>query len=69
MLWVLAEAVIMPLMGAGFFSAEVAQPLLAVICSFIGHAIYGILLGALAGSQPPARLQRRQDEYTYAGRP
>ena len=67
-LWVLSQIMIMPLLGLGFFSARVAQPMLAVIGSFIGHAVYGILLGALAGPQTPVRQRRRQEEPTYASR-
>jgi hypothetical protein len=68
-LWVLSQAVVMPMMGLGYFSAKTSQPMLAVVGSFIGHAIYGILLGKLAGPQTPVRQQRRQEEPTYAARP
>jgi Na+/proline symporter len=47
-LWFLAQAVVMPMMGAGFFSAN-AGGLMAVIGSFIGHLIYGAILGAVTG--------------------
>jgi uncharacterized membrane protein YagU involved in acid resistance len=47
-LWLLAQTVVMPLMGAGFFSAA-AGGVLAAFGSFLGHLIYGWLLGAIAG--------------------
>ena len=58
-LWFLAQAAVMPMMGMGFFSANAPQPVMAVIGSLIGHVIYGSILGWLAGpqavrvSQPP----------------
>jgi hypothetical protein len=68
-LWVLSQAVVMPMLGMGYFSAKTPQPMLAVIGGFIGHAVYGILLGRLAGPRTPTRQQRRQAEPTYASRP
>lgn len=52
-LWVMAQALVMPMMGMGFFSANAPQPLMGVIGSFIGHFVYGAILGAIAG--PGAR--------------
>jgi uncharacterized membrane protein YagU involved in acid resistance len=48
-LWLLAQAVVMPLMGMGFFSGNAPQPMMSVLGSFLGHAVYGVLLGVLAG--------------------
>lgn len=45
-LWLLAQVVVMPMMGAGFFSGSV----MAAMGSLIGHVAYGWLLGWLAGS-------------------
>jgi uncharacterized membrane protein YagU involved in acid resistance len=47
-LWAIAQTVVMPIMGAGFFSAN-AGGAMAVIGSLLGHLIYGGILGALAG--------------------
>jgi hypothetical protein len=47
-LWLLAQVVVMPMMGAGFFSAN-AGGLMAAIGSFLGHVVYGWLLGLIAG--------------------
>lgn len=48
-LWLLAQVMVMPIMGGGFFSAD-AGGLPAVMGSLMGHAIYGALLGAIAGA-------------------
>jgi hypothetical protein len=48
-LWVVAQVAVMPMMGAGFFSANMGG-VMAAAGSLVGHAIYGTLLGALAGS-------------------
>jgi uncharacterized membrane protein YagU involved in acid resistance len=45
-LWLLAQVVVMPVMGAGFFSGS----LLAALGSLMGHLVYGALLGWIAGS-------------------
>jgi len=47
-LWLLAQVVVMPMMGAGVFSAH-AGGLMAVMASLIGHVVYGALLGGIAG--------------------
>ena len=41
----LAQVVVMPMMGAGFFSGSV----IAAMGSLIGHVAYGYLLGLIAG--------------------
>jgi hypothetical protein len=45
-LWFLAQVVVMPMMGAGFFSGSV----MAAMGSMIGHVAYGWFLGWIAGS-------------------
>jgi hypothetical protein len=45
-LWLLSQVVVMPMMGAGFFSGSV----MAAMGSLIGHFAYGLLLGWIAGS-------------------
>jgi len=52
-LWVLAQTVVMPLMGVGPFSAH-AGGMLAAGASLIGHLIYGALLGAVGGAPATA---------------
>jgi uncharacterized membrane protein YagU involved in acid resistance len=46
-LWFLAQVVVMPMMGAGFFSAN-AGGMMAAMGSFLGHLAYGCLLGLIA---------------------
>jgi uncharacterized membrane protein YagU involved in acid resistance len=50
-LWFLAQVMVMPMMGMGIFSGNTPQPAMAVMGSFIGHALYGAILGAIAGEQ------------------
>lgn len=53
-LWLMAQIVVMPMMGAGFFSAH-AGGVLAATASLMGHIIYGGLLGGIAGHSRPNR--------------
>ena len=48
LLWLIAETLIMPLAGAGFFMAKIGGAN-AVIAALMGHLVYGGLLGAFAG--------------------
>lgn len=45
-LWLLAELTFVPLAGGGVFHGGNIMPIMG---SLIGHAVYGILLGAIAG--------------------
>lgn len=47
-LWLLAQIVVMPMMGAGFFSSNMGG-VMAVMGSLVGHVLYGGILGAIAG--------------------
>jgi uncharacterized membrane protein YagU involved in acid resistance len=47
-LWLLAQTMVMPMMGGGFFSSQMGGPM-AAMGSLIGHFFYGGLLGAIAG--------------------
>jgi uncharacterized membrane protein YagU involved in acid resistance len=47
-LWLLSQAVVMPMMGAGLFSSQ-AGGIMAVMGSLFGHIIYGASLGGVAG--------------------
>ena len=49
-LWALAQTIVMPIVGGGFFSANAGGPM-AAIASLLGHLIYGGALGAIAGHQ------------------
>jgi len=48
-LWFLAQVVVMPMMGGGFFSSAMGG-MMAVVGSLMGHLLYGGLLGAIAGA-------------------
>jgi Family of unknown function (DUF6789) len=48
-LWFLAQVMVMPMMGGGFFSANMGG-MMSAVGSLVGHAIYGGLLGWIAGS-------------------
>jgi uncharacterized membrane protein YagU involved in acid resistance len=48
-LWLLAEVIVMPMAGAGFFSSEIGGAK-AVMAALMGHLVYGALLGAIAGT-------------------
>jgi hypothetical protein len=45
--WLLAQVVVMPMMGAGFFSGSA----LVAGASLMGHLIYGGVVGAVYGKQ------------------
>lgn len=48
-LWLLAQIIVMPMMGGGLFSSAMGG-MMAVMGSFVGHVIYGSLLGAIASA-------------------
>jgi hypothetical protein len=48
-LWFILQTLMMPMIGAGFFSRHTDQPLYNVVGSLIVHLIYGTLFGSLAG--------------------
>lgn len=45
-LWLIAQTMIMPMMGAGLFSAA-AGGMVAAVGSLVGHLLYGTILGAV----------------------
>lgn len=47
-LWLVAQLVVMPMAGAGLFSAA-AGGMMAAAGSLMGHLLYGALLGSIAG--------------------
>ena len=51
-LWLLAQVMVMPMMGGGFFSAALGG-MMAAVGSLIGHLLYGGLLGVIAGAPEP----------------
>jgi hypothetical protein len=53
-LWLIAQIVVMPMMGAGLFSSAMGG-MMAAMGSLVGHLLYGSFLGAIAGA-PEARI-------------
>lgn len=51
-LWLVAQTVVMPMMGAGLFSSAMGGAM-AAMGSLIGHVLYGSLLGIIASSPEP----------------
>ena len=51
-LWLIAQVVVMPMMGAGLFSSS-AGGMMAAMGSLVGHVPYGSLLGILASAPEP----------------
>jgi len=47
-LWVLAQIVVMPMMGAGVFGLRMGG-IMPAFGSLMGHIVYGVLLGWIAG--------------------
>jgi uncharacterized membrane protein YagU involved in acid resistance len=47
-LWVLAQLVVMPMMGAGVFGLKMAG-MMSAVGSLVGHTVYGALLGWIGG--------------------
>lgn len=57
-LWLLAQLVVMPMMGAGVFVLKM-NGIISAFGSVMGHGIYGALLGVIAGPPHSAGLERR----------
>jgi len=47
-LWLMAQVVVVPMMGGGIFSSRMGG-MAAAMGSLIGHSIYGLALGFWAG--------------------
>ncbi|MFA3781496.1 DUF6789 family protein [Melioribacteraceae bacterium 4301-Me] len=48
--WFVAQIMVNPMMGAGFFAANTPSPFLMVMGSLIGHLVYGAVLGGVYGN-------------------
>jgi uncharacterized protein DUF6789 len=48
LLWLIAQTMVMPMMGAGLFSAA-AGGMVAAVASLAGHLVYGSILGVVSG--------------------
>jgi uncharacterized MAPEG superfamily protein len=49
-LWLMAQLLVMPMIGAGVFSSR-SGGLMAVVASLMAHVVYGALLGSIGGSK------------------
>ena len=47
--WLVTMLVIMPSMGKGFFLSATGEGPKAIVAAFMAHAVYGLLLGLIAG--------------------
>ena len=54
-LWLGVETVMMPMMGGGIFSAGMGG-MKAVMAALLGHLVYGVFLGAIAGEPAVAKI-------------
>lgn len=52
--WILAQLVVMPMMGAGVFGGSFG----AGFGSLMGHLVYGAVLGGVYGTEPSATAHR-----------
>lgn len=48
--FLMAQILVMPMMGAGLFASHTPAPLMMVMGSLLGHLVYGAVLGLLAKS-------------------
>jgi uncharacterized membrane protein YagU involved in acid resistance len=58
-LWFLAQAIVMPMMGGGFFSSN-AGGMMAILASLFGHIVYGAILGAVTGTPLSKAIEERR---------
>ena len=58
LLWLVAQLMVMPMMGGGVFSSKMGG-MTAVVGSFVGHIVYGALLGLIAGAGNPSKTVRQ----------
>lgn len=59
-LWLLSQALVMPMIGQEFCSADIYYRTKMVLGSLVGHFVYGAILGAVAGPQAERLLQPRR---------
>jgi uncharacterized membrane protein YagU involved in acid resistance len=64
-LWLFAQLVMLPAMGSGFFGAK-AGGMPSVISALLGHLVYGVVLGAVAGAPEEAGSPRDRSATTSA---
>ena len=52
-LYVISQVVVMPMAGAGMFSANHPDQMMALLGGLVGHALYGLVLGWWLGKGVP----------------
>lgn len=52
--WLVLQSMLSPMMGSGIFSLNTPTPVLIVLGSFMGHVIYGAVVGTVWGNRPLA---------------
>lgn len=58
--WFLAQIMVNPIMGAGFFAAATPAPVMTVMGSLIGHLVYGAVVGLIYGGGQGQALKTAQ---------
>jgi uncharacterized membrane protein YagU involved in acid resistance len=59
-LFLLAQMMVMPMMGMGIFSANAPKAMMSVMGSLMGHVIYGVILGGIAGGMAGSIAQQKR---------
>lgn len=67
-LWLLAQLVVMPMMGGGVFSSNMGG-MMTAFGSLIGHAIYGALVGWIGGDSIVSQVEVQRREQRAALHP
>lgn len=49
--WLMAQVIVNPMMGAGFFAMNTPAPMAMVMGSLMGHLVYGAVLGSVYGTR------------------
>jgi hypothetical protein len=65
-LWLVAQTVVMPMMGAGLFSSAMGG-MMAAMGSLIGHVLYGSLLGIIASARATGRARVNRNRQVASG--
>jgi ABC-type amino acid transport system permease subunit len=56
-LWLGAQVIVLPLLGAGLFSTRLPHPWSAALWSLAAHVVYGALLGTIASPSVANRIK------------
>jgi len=56
-LWMTAQLIVMPMIGAGIFGLKMGG-MMSAMASLAGHVIYGALLGSIGGHAQPVKIEQ-----------